>query len=257
MHIKAPDISASSKPGQFLMLKCGTNSLLRRPISIHSASSEEIELLYAVSNINDRLYPAGPMEEKNIRRTRGSGSKWLSGLKTGDRLDVIGPLGNGFQISRTAKSILIVAGGIGIAPLKFLAETALSLGKKATMLVGARTAAGIYPSQALPSTLEIVPTTEDGSLGIKSTVIDLIPAYFNSVAQIFACGPEAMYEALSANMETHNIRNPVQVSLEVRMGCGTGVCYSCSIKTKQGMKRVCKEGPVFNIRDIIWQEVRI
>ncbi|MGD0857637.1 MAG: dihydroorotate dehydrogenase electron transfer subunit [Dehalococcoidia bacterium] len=257
MHIKAPDISASSKPGQFLMLTCGTNSLLRRPISIHGASSEEIELLYAVSHIKDGLLPTGLIEEKNMRTIRGAGTKWLSGLKTGDKLDVIGPLGNGFQIDQASKSILIVAGGIGIAPLKFLAETALSLGKKVTMLVGARTMAGIYPSKALPSTLKLVPVTEDGSVGIKSTVIDIIPAYSTNVDQIFACGPEAMYEALNASMERHNIRNPVQVSLEVRMGCGTGVCYSCSIKTKQGMKRVCKEGPVFNIRDIIWQEVRI
>ena len=86
---------------------------------------------------------------------------------------------------------------------------------------------------------------------------DLIPEYLTKVDQVFACGPEAMYETMQRHMNSWPVEKPVQVSLEVRMGCGVGACYSCSIRTRQGMKRVCKEGPVFDINDIIWQEVRI
>jgi dihydroorotate dehydrogenase electron transfer subunit len=169
---------------------------------------------------------------------------------------LIGPAGNGFYIDPSAQSILLVAGGIGIAPLKFLAESAVALGKTVTLLIGARTSAAVYPPEDLPASAELLIATDDGSMGTKATVIELIPDYLKRGDQIFACGPEAMYEALNHSLDARKVKNPAQVSLEVRMGCGTGVCYSCSIRTKQGMKRVCKEGPVFNIRDIIWQEVR-
>ena len=223
------------------MLKCGDDTLLRRPISLHNVHADEIELLFSACETDAT---AG-----------GAGTRWLSGLTTGDNLDVIGPLGNGFSIEPSTNKILLVAGGIGVAPLKFLAESAVAMGKSVTALMGARTAAGLYPPGRWTQPVKLIQVTEDGSAGVKGMVTEIVSDYITRTDQVFACGPKAMYETLGKVLKKHNLRLPTQVSLEVRMGCGTGVCYSCSVKTKQGMKRVCKEGPVFNISDIIWQEV--
>jgi dihydroorotate dehydrogenase electron transfer subunit len=246
MDIRCPGIIPECKPGQFFMLQCGDDTLLRRPVSIHSiAHPDTVQFLYAVPDIDG-----------DMQRASGKGTYQLSRLKKGGELGLIGPLGNGFTIDSATKNILIVAGGIGIAPLKYLAENALSAGKSVTLLMGARAADGLYPLNLLPPQVKTVIATDDGSSGVKSSVIDLIPQYIGQASQVFACGPLAMYQAMANNIQKWAVNKPVQVSLEVRMGCGFGVCYGCSIKTKQGMQRVCKEGPVFNIKDIIWQEVK-
>lgn len=257
MRIQAPEIAPICKPGQFLMLKCGKDALLRRPISVNSViGATYLDLLYALPNkINDKDYSMRLGRETEIRTTKGMGTLWLSGLKEGSSLDLVGPSGNGFTIDPAANKLLLIAGGIGIAPLRFLAEFALLQGKDVTLLLGARTKSGIIPDKLLPAGAKVVRATEDGSLGKKDIIINLVPEYIDWADQVFACGPKAMYQALDKQMSTYPRERNVQVSLEVRMGCGTGICYSCSIKTQQGMKRVCKEGPVYNIRDIIWQEV--
>jgi dihydroorotate dehydrogenase electron transfer subunit len=112
----------------------------------------------------------------------------------------------------------------------------------------------------LPPGIEKVMVVErpENSGGLPlGKVSDFLPGYMDSADQVFACGPQAMLEAISTLVHNKVIVKPVQVSLEVRMGCGSGACFGCSIKTKLGMQRVCKEGPVFNIKDIIWQEVKI
>lgn len=243
MQLEAAAIAAAGRPGQFLMLKCGKNSLLRRPLSIHSASADgRVQLLYQVG-----VAAEGGAE--------GKGTVWLSKLRKGDGVDVIGPLGNGFNIAAGSRSLLLAAGGIGIAPLGFLAERALSAGLEVVLLMGARSAAGMLPQNMLPSGTNCVFTTDDGSKGRKGLVTDILPQYLERADQVFACGPQPMLERMAA-MPAAGSR-PVQVSLEVRMGCGTGACYGCSIRTLRGMKRVCREGPVFDIKDIIWQEVSI
>ncbi|MGA2367309.1 MAG: dihydroorotate dehydrogenase electron transfer subunit [Dehalococcoidia bacterium] len=244
MHVRSPGLALGGKPGQFFMLQCGGDMVLRRPISIHTVNGFDIISLLIAPPIDGRL-------------AHKSGARQLCDLREGDELDLIGPLGNGFNIGSTSKNILIVAGGIGIAPLKFLAETALSSGRGVKLLIGARTKSGLYPQSLLPKGADMVFTTDDGSYGKKGPVCDLIPEYLNDVDQVFACGPQAMYETMQRHMNSWPVEKPVQVSLEVRMGCGVGACYSCSIRTRQGIKRVCKEGPVFDINDIIWQEVRI
>jgi dihydroorotate dehydrogenase electron transfer subunit len=247
MEVTCPEVTGDCRPGQFFMLQCGRDSLLRRPVSIHSiARSGRLQFLYAVPDIDQALQGPGI-----------KGTQWLSHLKKGDELGLIGPLGNGFSVETASNSILIVAGGIGIAPLKYLAEDALAAGKHVTLLAGARTASGLFPRKMLPAGVETVIATDDGSEGIKSSVVDLVQQHIGRADMVFACGPLAMYQAMTARMPAWGADKPVQVSLEVRMGCGFGVCYGCSIKTKQGMQRVCKEGPVFNIKDIIWQEVKI
>jgi len=242
LRVNAPEIAAESKPGQFCMLKCGPDSLLRRPVSIHAATpSGEIAF----------LYDDAP----------GKGKNWLRKIAAESQLDIIGPLGNGFEIEDKVNNILLAAGGIGIAPILFLAEKAIGLGKSVTLLQGARRREGLYPDERLPSgfrqKLVVVERRENGDHLPLGKVTDFLPAHINGADQVFACGPQAMLEALNNQVDNKAIAKSVQVSLEVRMGCGLGTCYGCSIKTKQGMKRVCKEGPVFNIKDIIWQEVRI
>jgi dihydroorotate dehydrogenase electron transfer subunit len=259
MRIAAPTIAADSRPGQFLMLKCDGEALLRRPISIHAATDfGGIDLLYAVPDNTDirpdssnslTLTPEAPF-------AKGLGARLLAALEKGVALDVIGPLGNGFTINTSSNKLLMVAGGIGVAPLRFLAEFALREGNSVTMLLGARTAAGLIPGDCLPQSIRLVLATEDGTIGHQGRITEIVHDYATWADQIFVCGPKAMGEALSSQMKGWKATPQTQISLETRMGCGTGICYSCSIRTTTGMKRVCKEGPVFDIKDIIWQEVR-
>jgi len=243
MQVEAAAIAADCRPGRFLMLKCGENSLLRRPLSIHGVSpGGRVRLLYRVGIAAD-----GGAE--------GRGTGWLSQLREGDGVDVIGPLGNGFSVGAGSRRLLLVAGGIGIAPLGFLAEKAVSEGREVVLLMGARSAAGMLTQNMLPSGVTCVFTTDDGSAGKKGPVTEILPQYMERADQVFACGPRAMLEKMASIPAAGSV--PVQVSLEVRMGCGAGACYGCSIKTVRGMKRVCREGPVFDIKDIIWQEVSI
>jgi len=237
MCVEAPDIAAIARPGQFVTVSCGQELILRRPLSIHQvANSGQLHLLFSIV---------------------GKGTSWLSDRQEGETLDLLGPLGNGFSIEPASRKLLLVAGGIGIAPLAFLARQALSEGKSVTLLLGARTDTGLYPQRLLPGGIETVVATEDGSTGTKGMITDILPDYVDWADQIYACGPLAMYQTIATNNQQRRVRKPVQISLEVRMGCGLGACYGCSIRTRRGMKQVCLDGPVFNLEEIIWQEVRI
>lgn len=260
MDLLADDKLSELIPGQFVMLKCGGGTILRRPISIHSVKPDNvIELLYALLS-GDQSLPSHHQENDAIKTNNEKGKKLLSRLKQNNEVDVIGPLGNGYKMCDRSKSLLLVAGGIGIAPLRFLAERATSMHKSVTLLMGARYQDGLYPRSLLPETINmvnIVETIDMHSSYSKGMVTDLLPQYVNDHDEVFACGPVAMYKAMEEKLSELSFERPVQISLEVRMGCGFGVCYGCSIKTRQGIKRVCKEGPVFNIKDIIWQEVKL
>lgn len=240
MHVDAPEIAADGRPGQFCMLKCGSDSLLRRPLSIHAATpSGQVAFLY---------------EDK------GKGTRRLAKMDVGAELDIIGPLGNGFTIDSKSHNLLLAAGGIGIAPLSFLAARAAGLGKNVTLLTGARHEKALFPDALLPSGITIIKAVESRDNNhnlLLGKLTDFLPAQIESADQVFACGPQLMLEAIGNYVDNKAVAKPVQVSLEVRMGCGSGICYGCSIKTRQGMQRVCREGPVFNIKDIIWQEVLI
>ena len=233
MWADAPPIASSARPGQFVMVRaCGDcERLLRRPLSIHRVRADgRIALLYEII---------------------GKGTEWLSLRTAGETVDLLGPLGNGFRVE--SNNLLLVAGGCGIAPLVFLADTALDEGRDVAMLIGANTAKRIYPQQLLSEDLQAEMFTEDGSSGKRGLCTDPLSNDEKSLAcdadQIFACGPADMY------MEMAKIDwlkgKPVQVSLEARMGCGFGVCFGCTIETRQGLKRVCKDGPVFELSDLI------
>ena len=226
-----------AEPGQFAMVGCGAENLLRRPMSIHWLSSKgdrtELALLYKVV---------------------GKGTHWLSQRQAGEKLDLLAPLGDGFSINPASRNLLLLAGGMGIAPIYFLARRALKLGHLVKLVLGSPTARLLYPQKLLPPEVELITVTEDGSTGRKGLLTDHWLEFASSADQVFACGPVAMYQAMARQMSGLN-QKPVYISLEVRMGCGLGICYSCTIKTRQGLKQVCTDGPVFALADIHWGEL--
>jgi dihydroorotate dehydrogenase electron transfer subunit len=237
LEIESSDIAAAAKPGQFVMISCdsGSGRLLRRPISINLVKNDVVTFLYAAI---------------------GEGTKWLAQRKPGESLDLLGPLGNGFSIDPESHNILLVAGGMGIAPLCWTAQIALKQGKSVKLLIGAKNSSLVFPQALLPESIETLIMTEDGSTGKKGMITALLPEQTRSVDQIFICGPLPMYKAINRDFLPLLKGKTVQVSLEVRMACGLGFCYACTIKTRQGLKQVCKDGPVFNLEDIIWDELR-
>jgi dihydroorotate dehydrogenase electron transfer subunit len=224
-----------AEPGQFVMVRCGEDFELplRRPLSIHQQDGKRLALLFNVV---------------------GKGTHWLAQRQTGDELDLLGPLGNGFNIDSDAKNLLLVAGGIGIAPLVFLAQQTLSQGCQVELLLGAATAAQLYPQNLLPPKVKLITATEDGTAGKKGMLTDYLPDFINEADQVFACGPVSMYQTMAKQKLA--TKKPVQVSLEVRMGCGLGICYGCTVKTQNGLKQVCQDGPIFNLDDILWEELK-
>jgi dihydroorotate dehydrogenase electron transfer subunit len=233
---QSPEIAALARPGQYVMVRCGEGGdmPLRRPLSVHRTSREGgMAFLFAVV---------------------GRGTEWLAQRKQGDSIDLFGPLGNGFDIAPSSKNLLLVAGGIGIAPLVALAESAISTGCSITLLIGDKNRARIYPERLLPSEIKVAVATEDGSLGLKGMVTDLIPQFVSGADQVFACGPLPMYRRMAEMCgQWRNI--PVQVLLEAVMGCGVGACLSCAVETRYGRKLVCKDGPVFDLSDVNWDKV--
>ncbi|MBA7564048.1 Dihydroorotate dehydrogenase B (NAD(+)), electron transfer subunit [subsurface metagenome] len=233
--LEAPQITSQAKPGQFVMVRCGEKGeyQLRRPLSIHQREGNKIALLFNVV---------------------GGGTQWLSQCQPGDRLDLLGPLGNGFTIDPDSKKLLIIAGGIGIAPLHFLVTEASKKNCETKLLIGGRTAAQLYPQDLLPDGLDIIYATEDATMGMHGMITEFAPDYFGWADQIFACGPLPMYRNMANNYpQLQQSGKPVQISLEVRMGCGLGVCYGCTVKTRSGLKQVCQDGPVFELGDILWE----
>jgi dihydroorotate dehydrogenase electron transfer subunit len=232
LWLQAPEITKVAQPGQFVMVRCGDSPdlLLRRPFSIHRvAHGGQIALLFNIV---------------------GRGTEWLSQCQKGDSLDLLGPLGKSFSLPSGSRRLLLVAGGIGIAPLVFLAEKGLNQGGSVTLLMGASNASLLYPRSLLPPSIDLVTATEDGSEGRRGMVTELISDFINQADQVFACGPASMYQSMAAQSCLKG--RPVQISLEVRMGCGLGACYGCTIKTKKGLQQVCRDGPVFELADILW-----
>lgn len=235
--LDSPQIAATAQPGQFVMVRCGEETLLRRPLSIHQLADEtggaKLALLFTVV---------------------GKGTQWLSQRKAGDNLDLLGPLGNSYDIHPSSRNLLLLAGGIGIAPLRFLSQKAVNQGYSVRLLLGAATASQLYPGHLLSPEIELITATEDGTAGKKGMITDFLPDFIDRADQVFACGPTRMYQTMaSQNLKT----KPVQISLEVRMGCGLGTCYGCTLKTKSGLKQVCTDGPVFDLQDIVWDELSL
>ena len=234
--LESPLIDSEAKPGQFIMVRCGDSPEypLRRPLSIHQLEDDKLAFLFNVV---------------------GKGTHWLSQCQAGDNIDLLGPLGNGFSIRPESRNLLLVAGGIGVAPLYSLASSASKKGYSIKLLLGASTATQLYPGQLLPPEAELSIATEDGTTDEKGVITNLIPKYIDWADQIFACGPAQMYRDMVLRKQELKLEaKPVQISLEMRMGCGVGVCYGCTVKTKNGLKQVCRDGPVFDLDDVLWDE---
>ncbi len=245
MWLRCPEIAREAKPGQFVMVRCGEH-VLPRPFSIHQVNDEgDMALFFAVWE-------------------GGKGTGWLSQRQNGDTVELFGPLGNGFSIHPASNKLLLVAGGVGIAPLYFLAQQAHKKGLSVTLLIGASgeyKPSGTpnppqhYPKELLPRGIEAktITSSPDGREGM---VIDLLtPEIIDGADQIFACGPIPMYRTMAAHQQQLLKGKPAQVSLEIRMGCGHGVCYGCTLKTREGLRKVCEDGPVFDLDDILWDEL--
>ncbi|MDD5552452.1 MAG: dihydroorotate dehydrogenase electron transfer subunit [Candidatus Omnitrophica bacterium] len=246
LTLRAPRISGKCLPGQFISVKVnGPNEpLLRRPFGIHKVKGSDMEVLYEVV---------------------GRGTEILSQRKAGEYLDLIGPLGNGFDLgafsgSRASSSPVIVAGGMGVAPLLFLAQRlrglrASSPKLRTEVLIGAKTASSILCEKEFKNLgCDVKIATDDGSRGFKGYVSGLLERGLNTGRRppivIYACGPRLMLKEISRISEKYNA--PAQASLEEHMACGIGACLGCVVNTKKGFERVCKEGPVFRANEIIW-----
>jgi len=234
--LRLPEISRIVGPGQFVNIKTteGLQPLLRRPLSIYRAKGVNIEILYEVV---------------------GKGTQLLSQKKSGEILDIIGPLGNGFNL-RVTKLPVLVAGGIGVAPLLFLAERLVA--SKPLVLIGARTKDHILCEKELKKLgCSVKIATDDGSRGYKGKVTELLkhllPTINYKLSTIYACGPKPMLRTIAEISKSRKI--PAQISMEEHMACGIGACLGCVIKTKEGYKRVCKEGPVFDVKEVIWEGI--
>jgi dihydroorotate dehydrogenase electron transfer subunit len=240
-----------AKPGQFVMLRVsdGLDPLLRRPFGIYRTLGTFGRALGAKGS---------PSKMKGIEllyRVVGKGTAILSGRRPGETLGVLGPLGNGFPDPAEGSSVVLVAGGMGIAPLYLLAKR-LGAG---TLLFGARSKAeNVLLKDFRGLGLRIKTATEDGSAGIKGLVTGLLEDELTPESVVYACGPVGMLKAAAAISEKAGAR--CLVSLERSMACGIGVCLGCAVRTKEHRgekesrfyKMVCSDGPVFQSEEVDW-----
>ncbi|MBF0252886.1 MAG: dihydroorotate dehydrogenase electron transfer subunit [Candidatus Omnitrophica bacterium] len=239
MKIEETKICKEAKPGQFVNIKLtdsGSDPLLRIPLGIYNCEKNGLSLMYKVV---------------------GEGTTILSKKKKNETINILGPIGNGFNIREKTKNshAILVAGGCGFPPLSFLANELKKKRIKTTFLMGA--SGKDHISCCLPlagKETDVYISTDDGSIGKKGTAVDLLKEILANKKNngtetiIYACGPGKMLENVSKTAKAHNIQT--QISVEEYMACGIGACKGCAIKTKQGIKLVCKDGPVFNAEDI-------
>lgn len=218
------NVSAIERPGQFVELAV-PGHFLRRPFSVCDWDRDSVTVVY---------------------RVIGEGTKRLAAMMPGEGLDALTGLGNGFDTSVSGDRPLLVAGGSGVPMMLCLAKKLLSEGKIVTAILGYRTASDIFLADDIRHLgVNVRLTTEDGSAGVRGMVTDAMANL--DYTYFYTCGPEAMFRAVNAAAKTSG-----QFSLEARMGCGYGACMGCTIETKNGPKRVCKDGPVFTREDLLW-----
>ena len=212
------------KPGQFIEIEI-PNKFLRRPMSICRVEKNKLYLVYKVV---------------------GEGTEILANLKKGFELNVLINLGNNFKIKKNKKS-LILAGGCGIGSVFMVAQQMTKLKQDFTLVFGFKTKQDIFYVDELKKIVKnLIVCTDDGSYGFKGTMIEAIKKNNLQDNYYYACGSTNCLKAIFSNCKNG------QLSLEARMGCGYGVCMGCSIKTKKGFQRVCKEGPIFESKDLLW-----
>jgi len=232
MIISADETLTDAKPGQFLNLYCQQHSrILPRPISISEIDRDKhtITLIYGVV---------------------GRGTEEFSKLKVGESIEILGPIGNGFRIDETHNKHIVIGGGIGTPPLLELAK---HLKGDVEVYLGFRSEPFLV-EEFKNIGAKVYISTDDGSVGLKGTVVDLLNQNKAKGDMIYACGPKLMLRAVSYWADEQDI--PAQISMEERMGCGTGACVGCVVKIKYGekweYKKVCQDGPVFYSKEVVW-----
>ena len=264
LALDSPEIAAAAQPGQFVMLRLANDyqPFLRRPFSIHKLNYGHRTInqkSISKKNKENRFQAASYIEI--LYEVLGKGTMILSEKRPGEYLDTLGPLGKGFSLSADSYRIksILVAGGMGVAPLFFLAQW-LKRGnvqharRNTVVLIGAKTKKEILSQKEFANIgLNVRICTEDGSSGFKGKVTELLAHLLKTkgcdLSTIYACGPRPMLIEVCKISKRYNIQ--AQVSLEEYMACGLGVCLGCMIKTKEGQKLVCKDGPVFDVSKII------
>jgi len=246
MSLKEPSIAGRAGPGRFLMIRAhkGLDPLLRRPLSICGlAGKDTLRILYRVA---------------------GRGTALLSEKKTGERVSVLGPLGNGFRIPEARPPLMLVGGGLGVAPIFSLAQALTEEALPFSLMTGfGRAGDVIRPEDVLGVGVEVETATEDGSVGWKGLVTDLLEDRLSRGAPgenpgtVCACGPPAMLKKAAESAAAAGAA--CLVSLEARMACGLGACLGCAVDAAPGSSRpyhrVCVDGPVFPANDIDWNKL--
>ncbi|MBF0595470.1 MAG: dihydroorotate dehydrogenase electron transfer subunit [Candidatus Omnitrophica bacterium] len=232
--LDAPALAKAVKPGQFVHIRVSDHfePLFRRPFSVYRALAGKVEIFFE------------PV---------GKGSKMLASCKKGDVLDVLGPLGKPFASpSRSVKQIVFVGGGIGVAPFMIFSDTLLKHKAEKVLLYGGRSKAHTFSlAEFKKNGVKTFISTDDGAVGVKGRVselfskIDLAPTTF-----IYACGPKPMMAAVAAFACDKGLSG--EASMEEVMACGLGACLGCSIPTTKGYRTVCHDGPVFDLKELVF-----
>ena len=223
MHLVG-DVSDITAPGQFINIKLD-GLFLRRPISVYDRDENSVTIIYKVV---------------------GKGTEEMSKMQSGE-LDVLTGLGNGYNTDLSGERPLLLGGGVGVPPLYMLAKKLISEGKKVSVVLGFNKKDEIFCEEDFKALgADVYVTTADGSYGIKGFVTDAMKDI--DYSYFYTCGPEPMLKAI------HSVaKSSGQFSFEERMGCGFGACMGCSCKTITGYKRICKEGPVLEREEILWE----
>src|SRR3989338_7990120 len=234
LSLKAPALAKAIRPGQFIHIKVndGLEPFFRRPFSVYRAQ-KYVEIFYEAI---------------------GPGTRILGGKKRGDELDILGPLGTEFRMPPAGtKQVVMIAGGIGVAPMLILSDVLKKKKYELVLLYGGRTRGHVYPMQEFKDGGgKVFVATDDGSVGIKGRV----SALFGKVKKdpqttfLYTCGPNAMMAAVQDFAGQHNLRG--QAACEEIMACALGACLGCSIETKHGYRTVCYDGPAFDIHEVIF-----
>lgn len=243
LWLDAPEAARATRPGQFVFVRCsdGPEPVLRRAVSIHRVGP-------GILPGDERSGP--PTRLALLYGTAGHGVAYLQRYQPGDVVNIIAPLGHGFAVHAATRNVLLVGGGIGVAPLVNLADFCIREGRSVTLLVGAQHGRQVFPSHLLPPEVEIIVATQDGSLGHHGMITELLPAHLDWADQVFCCGPVGMYETIGRAVFQQGQRKQVQVLMDAPMMCGVGTCGTCAVETRRGNKLVCHDGPRFDVRDL-------
>ena len=224
MRLEGAELEAQN-PGGFVNIRLD-GLFLRRPISVYDSEPGSLTILYKVV---------------------GKGTEQMAAMKPGETLDVLTGLGNGYDLSKSGETPVLLGGGVGVPPLYLLAKKLIAEGKKPQAVLGFNTAAEVFGEAEFKALgCGVTVTTADGSYGVKGFVTDALPEEYS---YFYTCGPEPMLRAVYRATKTSG-----QLSFEERMGCGFGACMGCSCKTITGYKRICREGPVLEKEEIIWEK---